>query len=106
MQQPFGPGLIVTTFAAEDLLLVTLRFAEPADRTMLEACMLKVAEAFALVESIDEKELTDLCWECRYVSSAEVCYTLRRASMDPHYARDFDAAYVRLTGAISHEPVH
>jgi hypothetical protein len=106
MQQPFSPGLIVTTFAAEDLLLITLRLAEPADRTMLEACMLKVAEAFALIESIAEKELTDLCWECRQVSSAEVCYTLRRAFMDPQYPRDFDAAYGRLTGASSHELVH
>jgi hypothetical protein len=66
--------------------------------------MFQIADAFATVEGLYEKELLDLFWEHRRLSRTEHCMTLQRRFSDPNYPVKFDAAFRRLTGAS--EPHH
>jgi hypothetical protein len=106
MEQPFSPWLVVSTLAAEDVLLVTLRCARHADRETLERCMLQIAETLAVVECTSTKELADLCWEHKQLSSVECCFTLRRVFTDPDYPQNFDAAYNQLVGTRDSRRTH
>jgi hypothetical protein len=99
-------GTIETQFAisfiaADEVLLVTLRFREGVDRDAIESCMFQIADAFAAVERLSEKELQDLLWEQKRFSRTEHCITLRRRFADPEYPQKFDAAFRRLTGDLN-----
>jgi hypothetical protein len=59
--------------------------------------MFQIADAFAAVECLSEKEIQDLFWEQKQLSQTEHCITLRRSFSDPEYPQKFDAAFRRLT---------
>jgi hypothetical protein len=96
MKTPFAISII----AAEELLLVTLRFRQGADWDAIECCMFQIADAFAAVEGLSEKDVQDLLWEQKRVSRSEHCFTLRRRFLDPNYPQRFDAAFRRLTSEV------
>jgi hypothetical protein len=77
---------------------VTLRFNAGVDRDAIEACVFQIADAFAAVECLSQKELKELYWEQKRLSQTEHCITLRRRFSDPEYPQKFDAAFRRLTG--------
>jgi hypothetical protein len=68
--------------------------------------MFQIADAFAAVERLSEKEVQDLSWERKRVSPTEHCITLRRRFSDPEYPQKFDAAFRRLTGRINTARIH
>jgi hypothetical protein len=68
--------------------------------------MFQIADAFAAVERLSEKEVQDLFWERKRVSPTEHCITLRRRFSDPEYPQKFDAAFRRLTGQINSARIH
>jgi hypothetical protein len=103
-RMPTTLGISIIT--AEEMLLVTLRFAPSADREVLECCMFQIAEAFAAVEGLSEKELQDLFWERKRLSATEHCITLRRRFSDPAYPQKFEAAFRRLTGVSGPPSIH
>jgi hypothetical protein len=92
--RPFAISIV----AAEEFLLITLRFGEGADRDAIECCMFQIVATFATVERLSEKDLQDLFWEQKRLSPTEHCITLRRRFADPDYPQQFNAAFRRLTG--------
>ena len=88
------------------MLLVTLRFRAGADRGAIECCMFQIADTFAAVEELSEKEMQDLFWEQKRLSQTEHCMTLRRRFSDPDYPQKFDAAFRRLTGDFDSARMH
>ena len=68
--------------------------------------MFQIADAFAAVERLSEKEVQDLFWEQKRLSSTEHCITLRRRFSDPDYPQQFDAAFRRLLGDFANENLH
>ena len=68
--------------------------------------MFQIADAFAAVERLAEKELQDLLWEQKRLSRTEHCITLRHRYSDPAYPQKFDAAFRRLTGDLNSAPLH
>jgi hypothetical protein len=94
IKTPFAISII----AADEILLVTLRFRAGTDRDTIESCMFQIADAFAVVEGLSQKEVQDLLWEQKRLSPTENCVTLRRHFSDPEYPQKFDAAFRRLTG--------
>jgi hypothetical protein len=99
---PFAISII----AADEILLVTLRFNAGADREAIEACMFQIADTFAALDGLSEKEVEDLFWEQKRLSQTEHCITLRRRFSDPAYPQKFDAAFRRLTGDLNSAPLH
>jgi hypothetical protein len=85
---------------------VTLRFHTGADRDAIEACMFQMADIFAAVEGLSEKEMQDLLWEQKRLSQTEHCITLRRRFSDPDYPQKFDATFRRLTGDFDSTRMH
>ena len=79
---------------------MTLRYNAGADRDAIEACMFQIADTFAALEGLPEKELQDLFWEQKPLSPTEHCITLRRHFSDPEYPEKFDAAFRRVTGQL------
>jgi len=53
----------VSSIAADEILLVTLRFRAGAERYAIKAFMFQIADAFAEVERLSEKNMKDLFWE-------------------------------------------
>jgi hypothetical protein len=102
IKTPFAISII----AADEILLVTLRFRAGADRDAIECCMFQIADAFAAVEGLSEKEMQGLFWEQKRLSPAEHCITLRRYFADPEYPQKFDAAFRRLTGNVNSATLH
>jgi hypothetical protein len=102
IKTPFAISII----AANEILLVTLRFRAGADRDAIECCMFQIADAFAAVERLSAKELQDLFWEQKRLSQTEHCITLRRPFSDPEYPQKFDAAFRRLTGDFDSTRIH
>jgi hypothetical protein len=68
--------------------------------------MFQIADAFAAVEGLSEKEMQYLFWEQRRLSPTDHCITLRRRFADPEYPQKFDAAFRRLTGEFDSAPFH
>jgi hypothetical protein len=68
--------------------------------------MFQIADAFAAVERLSEKEVQDLFWEQKRLSSTQYCITLRRRYSDPEYPQKFDAALRRLAGEIESSRFH
>jgi hypothetical protein len=99
---PFAVSII----AADEILLVTLRFGAGAARDAIEAFMFQIADAFAEVERLSEKDLQDLFWEQKRLSLTEHCVVLRRKFSDPDYPQKFDAALRKRTGDIKNRAVH
>jgi hypothetical protein len=99
---PFAISII----AADEILLVTLRFLAGANRDAIEACMFQIADTFAALEGLSGKELQDLFWEQKRLSRTEHCITLRRQFSDPDYPQKFDAAFRRLTGDLDGAHFH
>jgi len=46
--------------SADDVFLVNLRFRAGADRDGVERCVVRIADVFAAVERLSEKEMQDL----------------------------------------------
>jgi hypothetical protein len=82
--------------AADEILLVTLRFRAGADRDAIEACMFQIAATFAAFEGHLEKDMQDLCWEQKRLTQTEHSVTLRRRFSDPEYPQKCDAGFRRL----------
>jgi hypothetical protein len=68
--------------------------------------MFQIADAFAAVERLAEKEVQDLFWEQKRLSPTEHCITLRRQFSDPEYPRQFDVAFRRLAGDFDNVRFH
>ena len=85
---------------------MTLRFRAGADRDSIECCMFQIIDTFAVVEGLSEKEVQDLFWEQKRVSSTDHCITLRRRFSDPDYPQKFDAAFRRITGDLDAARIH
>ena len=102
IETPFAISII----AADEILLVTLRFHAGADRDAIESCMFQIADAFAAVERLSGKEIQDLFWEHKRLSQTEHCITLRRRFFDPEYPQKFDTAFRRLTGDFDNVRFH
>ena len=85
---------------------MTLRFHAGADRDAIECCMFQIVDTFAVVEGLSEKEMQDLFWEQKRLSSTEHCITLRRRFSDPDYPQKFDAAFRRITGDLAAARIH
>jgi hypothetical protein len=96
----------VSIIAADDILLVTLRFRPGADCDAIETCMFQIANAFAAVECLSEKDMQDLFWEKRRASPTQHCVVVRRKYSDPEYPQKFDAAFRRLTGDLGNMSIH
>jgi hypothetical protein len=103
---PIKTPFAISIIAADEILLVTLRFYAGADRDAIEACMFQIAETFAVLEGLSEKELQDLFWEQKRLSLTEHCITLRRGFSDPDFPQKFDAAFRRLTGDLDSVRFH
>jgi hypothetical protein len=102
---------IITSFAisivaADEILLVTLRFHAGVDRHAIESWMFQIADTFAALEGLPEKELQDLFWEQKRLSPTEHCITLRRHFSDPAYPEKFGAAFRRVTGELDCTRLH
>jgi hypothetical protein len=69
-------------------------------------CILHVADAFAAIERLSEKELQDLFWERKRLSRTEHGITLRCRFSDPEYPQKFDAAFRRLTSHLDGARFH
>jgi hypothetical protein len=102
IKTPFAISII----AAEEFLLVALRFRAGSDRDAIECCMFQIVDTFAAVEGLSEKELQDLFWEQKRLSQRERCITLRRRFSGPDYPQKFDAAFRRLTGDFDSVSLH
>jgi hypothetical protein len=102
IKTPFAISFI----AADEILLVTLRFRAGADRDAIECCMFQIVDTFAVVEGLSEKEMQDLFWEQKILSPTEHCITLRRRFSDPEYPQKFDAAFRRITGDLDAARIH
>jgi hypothetical protein len=105
-EDPIKTPFAISIIATDEILLVTLRFRTGADRDAIECCMFQIADAFATVERLSEKEMHDLFWEQKRLSSTEYCITLRRRFCDPEYPQKFDAAFRRLTGDLGSARLH
>jgi hypothetical protein len=68
--------------------------------------MFQIADAFAEVELLSEKDMQDLFWEKKRLSPTEHCIVLRRKFSDPDYPQKFDAALRKRTGDIRSISVH
>lgn len=96
----------ISIIAADELLLVTLRFGPASDRDAIQCCMLQIADACAAVEGLVEKGPQDLIWEQKSLSNTRHCITLRRRFSDPDYPQKFEAAFLRLSGDIDSVRLH
>jgi hypothetical protein len=105
-EAPVKTPFAISIIAADEILLVTLRFRAGADRDAIEACMFQIADTFAALEGISDKKLQDLFWEQKRLSRTEHCITLRRRFSDPDYPQKFDAALRRLTGDLGIARLH
>jgi hypothetical protein len=103
---PIKTPFAIAFIAADEILLVTLRFRAGADRDAIECCMFQIVDTFAVVEGLSEKEMKDLFWEQKRVSPTEHCITLRRRFSDPDYPQKFDAAFRRITGDLDAARIH
>jgi hypothetical protein len=65
-----------------------------------------IADAFAAVEGLSEKELQDLLWEQKRISLTDSRITLRRCFSDPTYPQNFDTAFRWLTGVADLHSIH
>jgi hypothetical protein len=68
--------------------------------------MFQIADTFAALEGLPEKELQDLFWEQKRLSQTEHCITLRRRFTDPEYPRKFDTTFRLLIGDLDSLRVH
>jgi hypothetical protein len=98
--------LEISVLTADELLLVTLRFGVGTSRDALESCMFQIVDTLARLECVGDKELQDLLWERRRLSSTESCVTLRRRFADPDLPLKLDAALRRLTNNPAQAVVH
>ncbi len=103
---PIKTPFAISIITADEILLVTLRFRAGADRDAIECCMFQIADTFAAVEGLSEKELRDLFWEQKRLSRTEHCFTVRRRFSDPEYPQKFDDVFRRLTGQIESARFH
>jgi hypothetical protein len=78
----------------------------PKNTEIDKCCMFQIADAFATVERLSEKDLHDLFGEQKRLSSTEYCITLRRRFYDPEYPQRFDAAFRRLTSDLGSARLH
>ena len=92
-RSPIKTPFAISFIAADEILLVTLRFRAGADRDAIECCMFQIVDTFAVVEGLSQKEMQDLFWEQKRLSRTEHCITLRRRFSDPDYPQGLD--YVR-----------
>jgi hypothetical protein len=95
--------LDISVLAADELLLVTLRFGVGTSRDVLESCMLQIVDMLARSEGVGAK---DLLWERRHLSPTESCVTLRRRCADADLPLKLDAALRRLTGNPAQSVIH
>jgi hypothetical protein len=95
--------LDISVLAADELLLVTLRFGVGTNCDVLESCMLQIADTLARLEGVGDK---DLLWEGQHLSSSESCVTLRRRCADADLPLKLDAALRRLTGDPAQSVIH
>jgi hypothetical protein len=103
---PIKIPFAISIIAADEILLVTLRFRAGADRDAVECCMFRVADAFAAVERLSAKALQDLFWEQKRLSRTDHCMTLRGGLSDPEYPQKFDVAFRRRTGKLDRVRFH
>lgn len=103
---PIKTPFTISIIAADEILLVTLRFRPGADRDAIEACMFRIADTLAAIEEHSEKEMQGILWEQKRMSRTEHCITLRRNFSDPEYPRKFNAAFQRLNSDFDIMRIH
>ena len=105
-EDPIKTPFAISIIAADEILLVSFRFRAGVDRDAIECCVFQIADTFAAVERISEKEFQGLFWEQKRLSRTEHCITLRRHFCDPEHPQRFDAACRRLRGQLDGARFH